>query len=493
MTHLLLALIVFFSPLASYAQGASDTEPPSEVANVAVSSVGNGEITLSWDAATDTVGVVGYRINYGTDAVTATEGEYTEFLDIDNVTEYSVTGLTNGTPYYFSVTAFDTAGNESAYYSNEASATPAAAQAQRSLANASSQNVADTTAPIILSADALSLTTVKIVFSEAVSLPTRSPETAFSIQLSVGLDTLDVLSTELDAEDEEGKTVLLTIESQTPDAVYLLTASSAVTDTAGNPIISGTSDTAPFRGYTEPEDFSPELDQDPPAILSAEAKSETEVHVVLSEPITLPEDPTTTVSITNILDPEFTTELSAVELDETKTVLLVITSEPLPGETQLVLTVSGVYDDAGNLISSNPLASTASFITLPTRAVAVEDTTPPEDATNFATAFLDGLVRLTWTASVNSARDLADQVLYRSNDGGATFTTTDPLGPVVSEHEVSGLIPGQTYTFKLTAKDDSGNESAGVFADITLPETGAGLSLLILASLGLGRLASKRR
>jgi hypothetical protein len=63
-------------------------------------------------------GVAGYRIHYGT-----APGDYTGYIDVGNVTRYPIADFSSavpvkGTMYYITVTALDTAGNESAY-SNE--------------------------------------------------------------------------------------------------------------------------------------------------------------------------------------------------------------------------------------------------------------------------------------------------------------------------------------------------------------------------------------
>jgi hypothetical protein len=78
-----------------------------------------GEASLSWDPpTTNTDGspltdLNGYIVYYGTES-----GNYSQSIDVGNVTTYTVINLTPGTTYYFAVTAYDTSGNESAY-SNE--------------------------------------------------------------------------------------------------------------------------------------------------------------------------------------------------------------------------------------------------------------------------------------------------------------------------------------------------------------------------------------
>lgn len=82
-----------------------------------------GDATLSWDAPTTNkdgsplIDLAGYKVYYGT-----TSRNYSQNIDVGNVTTYKVTNLTEGLTYYFAVTAYDTSRNES-NYSNEASKT----------------------------------------------------------------------------------------------------------------------------------------------------------------------------------------------------------------------------------------------------------------------------------------------------------------------------------------------------------------------------------
>ncbi len=65
---------------------------------------GNALVNLSWTAA---VGFVGYSVSgYSVGRSTVSGGPYT-FTSVGAVLSNSVTGLTNGTPYYFIVRAFD--------------------------------------------------------------------------------------------------------------------------------------------------------------------------------------------------------------------------------------------------------------------------------------------------------------------------------------------------------------------------------------------------
>lgn len=80
----------------------TDTAAPSAPANLVATSTGASQVTLSWTAATDNVGVSGYRIfRDGLQVGTATGAG---FID---------TALLAGTSYSYTVTALDAAGNES--------------------------------------------------------------------------------------------------------------------------------------------------------------------------------------------------------------------------------------------------------------------------------------------------------------------------------------------------------------------------------------------
>ncbi|MEN8155528.1 MAG: T9SS type A sorting domain-containing protein [Bacteroidota bacterium] len=79
-----------------------DTEAPTAPANLAAANTTQTSTDLSWDASTDNVGVTGYQV--------IQDGTVIETVATTGTT---VTGLTLGTAYIFTVKAVDEAGNES--------------------------------------------------------------------------------------------------------------------------------------------------------------------------------------------------------------------------------------------------------------------------------------------------------------------------------------------------------------------------------------------
>lgn len=85
----------------------SSTTPPSTTPSAS----STGSVTLSWSANGES-DLAGYKIYWGTSS-----GNYTASGSptvIGKVTTYTVTGLQRNTTYFFALSAYDTAGNESA-------------------------------------------------------------------------------------------------------------------------------------------------------------------------------------------------------------------------------------------------------------------------------------------------------------------------------------------------------------------------------------------
>ena len=110
-----------FEGAKSYAASGTVVSPIPGVPQNLTAIAGNGQVTLRWNKNLD-LDFLRYRIYSGTSPNPTARVDSTTGGVID--TTATITGLTNGTTYYFRVTAVDSAGNESGY-SNEVSATPA--------------------------------------------------------------------------------------------------------------------------------------------------------------------------------------------------------------------------------------------------------------------------------------------------------------------------------------------------------------------------------
>ena len=505
---LALFLMVSVVPTAS---AQADITPPDDVENLEIE-LYDGAAMLSWDVATDDTEVDGYFIYSGPEPVTAEEGEYSyDVIDTGDVIEYLVEDLPNGEVIYFTVAAYDVEGNESVNYSDEVYGTP---EADYGDAPELMHMAADEEPPTVADSLALDMETVQVEFSEAIVLPPLSPETAFNIIDNATSEVLEVLSVEMDPDDVVGATVLLTTVTQEGGSEYILTASIQIEDTAGNPIVSGTSDTAAFIGSTiEPgSDLIgnlPEDDFEAPTIVNAESTGETSVKVVFSEGVILDSDATSNFFMAEEGDASMQLEILNVELDDTGSIADIETSEQLNVVYSVIIT--GVLDEAGNEISL--LDNSATFdgnmvisdVELPdTEDVDVlaadedddDDTSglslTPENVQNFVAAIVNDLVvKLTWD-KVDDA-SIIDQILYKSTDGGSSYDSGTSLGAERDEVDVTGLTAGTEYYFKLTTMNADGVESDGMITSIMLPETGAGVGLLIGASLGLAALRRRKK
>ena len=84
-----------------------------------VSNASAAEVRLGWNANTEK-NLAGYKIHYG-----MASGIYSVHIDVQNVTTYTLTGLTAGQTYYFATSAYDISGKESGYSSEVSYTVPA--------------------------------------------------------------------------------------------------------------------------------------------------------------------------------------------------------------------------------------------------------------------------------------------------------------------------------------------------------------------------------
>jgi len=369
---------------------------------------------------------------------------------------------------------------------------------------------------------------VKVTFSEAVKLPNMFPESAFSInEQVVSTNTLKVTGAKIDTTDTTGKTILLTTVEQIKNINYIVTAGIAITDLSDNPIVSGNTDSGMFVGSdVEPieevvieeikegvesnnkEDATKEVnkntggassvfnvDTTAPTVIGATSVDKNHIEVVFSEPVMIVNlSSENSFSITEKGVPTNTLEIQKTEIkdgyDLGKTITLTTASQ-LENTQYIVTSGTSVVD-----MSKNPVVSgnddSAAFTGFYNK-----DTAAPENVTGLVLSFKKTLetftVLMDWKASVDSAKDLVDQMVYMSTNRGKTYDSGKSLGKSATHNEVNNLEGGKEYTFKVTTKDEAGNESIGVVKSIRLPQTGLGISFLLFGSAAAANHALRRR
>lgn len=472
-----LSLLSLLGGTASFAETLDIAEFPSEVEGLAAVP-GNAEVSLTWDAATDNNGVDGYYVYAGLSSVVKNGGSYTfPSIDAGNTTTFTVDNLSNGVTYYFSVTAYDEDGNESEYYSNEVEATP------------ESSEIADYTAPTVKNAAAISGGLVEVTFSEPVELPSEA-NSAFSIISDAG-DALQIVDAYL---SDDPSTVFLVTAVQEAGMEYELTAGIGISDESGNPIESGTSDTAYFKGSgIEESAEAPVLedngDSDSFIIEEIDATEINELVLTFSEEVVNAATDSFTIQLED--DATELIEVLAVSIDANNESQVTLVTEEMEAGYDYVLTVDdSVFNISGDSISADDrsldfTAATLEFV----------DIIAPEDISDLL-AELSGenSVLLTWTESADTAGDLANYLLYKSMDGGISFEDAIKIVMSAEQYTVSNLTAGESYTFKVTAVDENGNESEGVLTTVALPESGPGLIALgFLSVLGAGVINRRKK
>ncbi len=167
-----------------------DPTPPTIPNNLAATTMSSSQINLSWNASTDDVGVLGYKIYRDGTQITTTIN-----------TTYSDTGLSSSTTYTYKVSAYDATGNESV-------------QSNQTTATTSSEF--DTTPPTITTVSAGGVSTqIVVVFSEPVEQASAENTANYNINSGIIVSGASLGS--------DLKTVTLTTSTHTDGVSYTLT------------------------------------------------------------------------------------------------------------------------------------------------------------------------------------------------------------------------------------------------------------------------------
>jgi len=406
-------------------------EPPTSVENV-IATPGNGQITLTWDEAEDSDGVViGYKIYYGANSVQTEDDYYDDEIFASDTTQLTIEDLENGTEYFFAVTGVDDEENESETYSLEVSATPIAEEAPEATPEPEVipepepieplvQEIPEPQGPVfsenlrIVSATNPTPNKIEVQMSEAVVF--SNSQNAFEIKNQTG-ETIEI--TNIFSSNQ-----LVTVETAQSLIFrenYTVNALDGVEDFASQKVsLTGNSIQFTAQG-TVPELAAGEFPE---------------------KPANLPE-----------AEPEFAQE----ELE-----IMTMIPEPEAVEQE--------------------------------HAAAPVDEVAPLDATSFKvnSSLLqsDGIIILSWKPAMDIDEDILDQVLY-TKEGTGQYDNGYSIGKELFEIELEVKL-NKTYEIKLITMDKSGNESEGTSVTFTTVlaksgpnELGSVIALMLIAISGL--------
>jgi len=364
-----------------------------------------GTASLAWDPVAD-ADLAGYRVYYGT-----SPGAYTPSVDVGNVTQTTISGLTDCTTYYFGVKAYDTAANESTAYSNQVlgwsrpvvtSSTPSAAEQGRTLTLtiAGSNFQSGATALFSNAGITVNSTTVNACGQLTVSVAVGSAATP-------GASNLDV--TNLDGVFGTG-TAIFTVQA-------------AVAPTVAS--------TTPLDGAT--------------GVSVAVKPTVTFSEAMLASSITAANVKLLDDTSTAVAQGAGSPSLSANGLTATITPAANLTQ----GKTYRIQVVGGA---AGVLdLANHGMASTS---TQGTGFSTAADTTAPIISAVASTNVASTTATITWTT--NEAAD--SQVFYRKQ-GDVAYQQTLVDATLVTSHStgLAGLDASRTYEYYVRSADSAGN------------------------------------
>jgi|GEM_PF-2417661 len=484
----------------------NDTTPPSAPTNLQAVATSETQVTVSWSASTDNVGVTGYDLYRATGA-----GALSKIATIVSGTAFNDSGLAAGTAYRYCVKAFDAIPNVSAS-SGSVSVTTldltapvfpvsavANAQAQSTTQvlvgwpTTATDNVAVTGYVVsrALANDPGTVTALGTVSATTANLTdsglTPGATYVYSVQ---AVDASGNLSAALQA------TVQLPVpDTQAPDQPANLSASNA-TATGLTLTWDKPADNVGVTGY---QVWRSDVTGNPVAtILSGDQLSFTDTNLTPQTTYTylvIAVDAAGNASTAATLDASTIADLQAPtapgNLIANNVTLTGLNLQWTPSADNVAVTGYEVWRSNSTnspfvLVSNSPLTATtfsdsglqsgtsyyyfvraldaygntADSATLQVATLA-PDTTPPTIPTLTATATSFARTHLSWVAATD-AGGLASYTLQRNGQ------TLAALGSNVTSYDDNALTPGQTYNYTVVATDLSGNTSQSS-SSVTLP------------------------
>ena len=367
-----------------------------------------GTASLAWDPVPDS-DVAGYHLYYGT-----ASRVYTQSVDVGNVTQTTISGLTDCTNYFFAVKAYDTGANESTSYSNEiqgwprpvvASATPSTAEQGRTLRLTIAGSNFQTGAMADFSSAGITVNSTSV-----------NACGQLTINITIG-DTATVGASDLSVTNSDGtsgtRTAIFTVHAANPPTVVSTTPADGATGAATT-----ATPTVTFNG----------------AMLAASITA-TNVKLVDHTGAAVAQRAGSPSLSANGLTATISPETNLMH-DETYRI-------------QVVGGASGVLDIANHAMT-NTFTQTAGFTTS-------ADTTLPIITAVAASDVGSTTATITWTT--DEATD--GNVFYRK-PGATTYQQTSIDATLVTSHtsHLAGLEPSTTYEYYVRSVDADGNAAS---------------------------------
>ncbi|HHS12526.1 MAG TPA: T9SS type A sorting domain-containing protein [bacterium] len=359
-------------------------------------------VNISWNANTES-DLAGYKVYYGTQ-----RGVYSTILNVGNNLSYDISGLVDGTTYYFAVTAYDQSGNESPY-SEEVSF-----------------QVVDSEPPQILSVACDLIDRVRVVFNEQVEKTSAEIAENYAINNGIVVQRAELQS--------DGKTVYLFTTQHLINGSYVLTVNN-VRDRASVPNT--------IQANTQKSYIWSGTDEDPPYVESLRLYTNVGndfIVLTFNEPL----NQSAALNSSNyVIAPPL--DILNMGIDDSFRTVYVTTACHTPGQSYS-LTLNNIQDGAGNTIDTNTVLN---------YVCSAQDTTAPA----LVAARLLNQSELELEFSKTLKKSSAEQVSYYSTSPALTIQSavlSDDMKRVILK---TAPHSEGTYTITVSGVEDNATPS----------------------------------
>ncbi len=381
---------------------------------------GNTEVTVSWTAPSDTGGadITDYTVYWGTEAAVTTDTTTKKSTGNGSVTSLTITGLTNGTMYYFIVTATNSAGESVA--TTAVSATPATV-------------APDAPTDVETSPGNTEVTVSWTAPSDTGGADITDYTVYWGTEAAVTTDTTTKKST------GNGSVTSLTITGLTNGTMYyfIVTATNSAGESVATTAVSATPATVP----------------DAPTDVET-APGNTEVTVSWTAP-----SDTGGADITDYT--VYWADSAGVTTDSS--------TNKSTGTADTSLTITGLTNGLSYYFIVTATNSIGESVAT-TAVSATPATVAPDAPTDVATAPGNTEVTVSWTApSDTGGADITDYTVYWADSAGVTTdsSTNKSTGTADTSLTITGLTNGLSYYFIVTATNSIGESVASTEVSAT--------------------------